>query len=261
MQTLSFRYFGRVGHFMRAEMNASALSYPVPPRTALLGMLGAILGLPKDCSSTELSDAQIGLRIQGGMPLRHYHKANVRKRNGIIKAVSVKLKPAKSGTTWDESDASGRGAASQVTQEWLMNPDFEVFVGSFERRSWFADLVARFDGEVPRCHFTPCLGTAWMTAQLRKKHLADAVPMPEIEHAVETICRTDQADPPSLRRLLEIKYDDGSSPAVQEIRLPRIVTEDRIFSQADYFMEMNGRTIPLKTSHAWQFENRVITFL
>ena len=29
MQTLAFRYFGRVGHFMRAEMNASALSYPV----------------------------------------------------------------------------------------------------------------------------------------------------------------------------------------------------------------------------------------
>ena len=45
MRVVRFRYQGRVGHFLRAEMNASALSYPVPPRTALLGLVGNILGL------------------------------------------------------------------------------------------------------------------------------------------------------------------------------------------------------------------------
>ena len=100
-----------------------------------------------------------------------------------------------------------------------------------------------------------------MIAQLTKLHLADAVQMAETEHAVDTISRTDQAAPPSLRRLLELKYDDGSSPAAQEIRLPRDVTEDRIFSHADYFMEMNGRAVPLKTGNAWKFNDQVITFL
>ena len=110
MLTLSFRYFGRVGHFMRAEMNASALSYPVPPRTALLGLLGAVLGMSKDAVSTELVDAAVGLRIRETMPVRHYHKANVRKRTGIINPISVRLKPAKSGTVWDETSDWGRGA-------------------------------------------------------------------------------------------------------------------------------------------------------
>ena len=41
MRVVRFRYQGRVGHFLRAEMNASALSYPVPPRTALLGLWSA----------------------------------------------------------------------------------------------------------------------------------------------------------------------------------------------------------------------------
>ena len=261
MQTLSFRYFGRVGHFMRAEMNASALSYPVPPRTALLGLLGAILGMAKDAVSTELGDAAVGLRIRESMPVRHYHKANVRKRTGIINPISVRLKPAKSGTVWDETSDWGRGAASQVTQEWLLNPDFDVFVASSQGRHWFDDLVTRFQTDIPACHFTPCLGTAWMIARLEKQHLAEAAELPESEHAIETLCRTDQATPPSLKRLMELRYDDGGSPAVQEIRLPRDVTADRIFSHADYFMEMNGRAVPLHSGHAWQFGERVITFL
>lgn len=261
MQTLAFRYFGRVGHFMRAEMNASALSYPVPPRTVLLGLLGAILGLPKDAVPGELADAAVGVRIRDSMPVRHYHKANVRKRTGIINPISIRLKPAKSGTAWDESSDWGRGAASQVTQEWLLNPDFEVFVGSKEGRQWFDNLVTRFRAEIPACHFTPCMGTAWMIARLEKQHVAEAIPLPEGEHAIETLCRTDQAMPPSLKRLMELRYDDGDSPAVQEIRLPCNVTADRVFSHADYFMEMNGRAVPLKTGHAWRYRNRVITFL
>lgn len=261
MQTLSFRYFGRVGHFMRAEMNASALSYPVPPRTALLGLLGAILGMHKDAVSTELADAAIGLRIRESMPVRHYHKANVRKRTGIINPISIRLKPAKSGTVWDETSDWGRGAASQVTQEWLLNPDFEVFVASSEGRNWFDDLVTRFQTDIPACHFTPCLGTAWMIARLQTRHLAEAAPLPESEHEVETICRADEATPPSLKRLMDYRYADGDSPAVQEIRLPRDVTEDRIFSHADYLMEMNGRAVPLKTGNAWKFNDQVITFL
>ena len=175
MQTLAFRYFGRVGHFMRAEMNASALSYPVPPRTALLGLLGAILGLPKDAVSTVLADAAVGLRIRESMPVRHYHKANVRKRTGIINPISVRLKPAKSGTVWDETSDWGRGAASQVTQEWLLDPDFDVFVASSEHRQWFDDLTKRFQTDIPACHFTPCLGTAWMIARLEKQHIGAAI--------------------------------------------------------------------------------------
>ncbi len=100
-----------------------------------------------------------------------------------------------------------------------------------------------------------------MIARLQKQGLAEANPLPEGEHSIETLCRTDQTTPPSLRRLMELKYDNGDSPAVQEIRLPRDVTEDRVFSHADYFMEMDGREIPFHTSHAWQFGNRSITFL
>ena len=48
MELINFRLSGRFAHFLRAEASASALSYPVPPRTVILGILGAVLGLSKD---------------------------------------------------------------------------------------------------------------------------------------------------------------------------------------------------------------------
>ena len=89
MRLVRFRYSGRVGHFLRAEMNASALSYPVPPRTALLGLLGNILGLPKDEAPRRLGDAAIA--VGGAIPRRHYHRANVRKL--FLAALPVAIRP------------------------------------------------------------------------------------------------------------------------------------------------------------------------
>lgn len=259
MQTVCFRYFGRVAHFMRAEMNASALSYPVPPRTTLLGLLGAIMGIPKDIAQEELSDAMIGLRIRNGIPLRHYHKANIRKRNGIMNPVSIRLKAARADRALD--DPSGKGAASQVTQEWLINPDFEVFVASADSRPWLPILIQRLQVETVKSHFTPCMGPAWMIAQLELLHVENYSAREDGEHMVETLCRTDEAESPLLKRLMETKGGDGSSLAVQEVRMPRDVSTTRVFSHARYYMEMNGNAIPLRTHHAWSDGTRTITFL
>ena len=72
-----FEYAGRFGHFLRAEASVSALSYPVPPRTALLGMIGAVLGLEKDTPQVELKDALIA--VSGPVPATHWHRVKFRK--------------------------------------------------------------------------------------------------------------------------------------------------------------------------------------
>ena len=72
-----FEYAGRFGHFLRAEASVSALSYPVPPRTALLGMIGAVLGLEKDTPQVELKDALVA--VSGPIPETHWHRVKLRK--------------------------------------------------------------------------------------------------------------------------------------------------------------------------------------
>ncbi len=249
MRVLCFRYCGRVGHFLRAEMNASALSYPVPPRTALLGLLGAILGLSKDTASGVLADAQIG--VAGAVPNRHYHTANVRKRTGLTDILSPRLRPARSGEALP--DVTGGGAASQVVQEWLLKPKFLIYVGSADSQPWMNELCRRFDSPAVQTHFTPSLGLASMLAHLTRVDLAEAEPLDLGRHLASTLCRKSEGTLPSLKELEGLE--------VQELRMPRSVTEDRVFTQENYYLEMKGQPLPFETAGAWKFQNRVITFL
>ncbi|MCU0286678.1 MAG: CRISPR-associated protein Cas5, partial [Acidobacteria bacterium] len=45
---LCFKISGKFAHFRKFYTNASSLSYLIPPRTVIIGMLGSILQLPRD---------------------------------------------------------------------------------------------------------------------------------------------------------------------------------------------------------------------
>lgn len=45
---ICFKISGKFAHFRKFYTNSSSLSYLIPPRTVIIGMLGAILQLPKD---------------------------------------------------------------------------------------------------------------------------------------------------------------------------------------------------------------------
>jgi CRISPR-associated protein Cas5h len=248
MRLVRFRYQGRVGHFLRAEMNASALSYPVPPRTALLGLVGNILGLAKDDAPRALADAAIAVR--GKVPRRHYHRANVRKT--FPSALPLWIKPAK--TPDPSAEESGGGFVSQVVQEWLLDPDFVVYVGSHDPAGWIADLEARVGAG--KTHFTPCLGPAWMTARIGWEASGDGEPLPDAVYEVATVCPRSDENSLVLPRLAERR-----DHAVQEVRMPRDVTTDRVFVHANYYLEMHGRPIPIQTRNAWSFQEEAIIFL
>jgi CRISPR-associated protein Cas5h len=66
-KVLVFDVWGDYAHFRRFYTTTSPLTFPIPPRTALCGLIGAIIGLPKDNNeylqyfTTE--QAFIGLRL------------------------------------------------------------------------------------------------------------------------------------------------------------------------------------------------------
>src|SRR5215469_4369664 len=77
MNVVAFTFSAKFGHFLRAEANANGITYPFPPRTALLGLAGAVLGLKKDEPQLRLAEAN--LAVGGAPPQRFWHKTNVRK--------------------------------------------------------------------------------------------------------------------------------------------------------------------------------------
>lgn len=239
MQITVFEYRAKFGHFLRAEANASAPSYPIPPRTALLGLAGAILGLEKDAAQVVLAEAQFALA--GKIPATHWHKAKLRKDPPA--ALPWTVKAGQKG-----SDAPEK--ATLIRQEWLFQPRFTVYATMPESFTNEFDERLRFR----RWHFSPCMGLSEMLADLNWLGMFTARALPEGAHRINTIVPVAASQLDSVAVFQE-------RIAVRQMHLPREVTPERVFRHAAYFVEREGNPIPVHTAAAWQFENKVILFL
>tara|TARA_R110002050_G_scaffold163389_1_gene293381 strand:- start:13052 stop:13825 length:774 start_codon:yes stop_codon:yes gene_type:complete len=63
MEVISFDISGKIAHFRKYYTNNTALSFSIPPRTTIMGMLAAICGLPKDSYYELFSSGNIDIGI------------------------------------------------------------------------------------------------------------------------------------------------------------------------------------------------------
>lgn len=241
MKLIRFKLFGRIGHFLRAEAYASAPSYPVPPRTALLGLVGAILGLEKDQPQVALRDTEFA--VAGTMPPTHWHRAKLRKKPPQGLPWTIKQNQKTDKQTKPEH-------TGLVTQEWLVNPEYTVWVhlpeafhGQFEVR-----LRER------RWHFTPCMGLSEMLADLVFEETVTAQKLPMGIHEVGTVFPRELGD-------LNTDALYARELALLALRMPHAVTADRVFSHRAYYMERTARPVPVQTDDAYQAGQTIVAFL
>ncbi len=239
MQLTVFEFTARFGHFLRAEANASAPSYPVPPRTALLGLLGAILGLEKDAAQVALAEAQIALA--GKIPVTHWHTAKLRKDPPA--ALPWTVKAGQKGSDTPEK-------ATLIAQEWLFQPRFVVYAAL--PATYAAELDERLRRR--RWHFSPCMGLSEMLANLNWVGTFDARALPEAVYRIATVV-------PEAAAQLDSAGVFNNQLAVRHLRLPREVTPGRVFRHAAYFIERDGKPIPVRTNAAWEVEEKAIMFM
>lgn len=77
MEILSFDLVGKFAHFRKYYSNSTALSFTIPPRTTLIGMLAAILGKEKDSYYEEFSSDKIRITLAVKSPLKKsFHRLN-----------------------------------------------------------------------------------------------------------------------------------------------------------------------------------------
>lgn len=241
MNIIRFRIQGRFGHFLRAEANASAPTYPVPPRTALLGLLGAVLGLPKDAPQSQLESARIAL--SGPIPHTHWHKAKLRKDPPEALPSLVKRTQKLDKQTKPEK-------ATLIAQEWLMNPAFQVWAAL--AKPYHSELESRLRER--RWHFQPSLGLSELMADLAWEETSVARSLPDGLHHVCTVFPREAGD-------LDMDTIFKEQLVLHAMRMPRAVTPDRVFSHAAYYLERDARSVPLRTADAFKAGDAVIIFL
>ncbi len=243
MKTLvRFRLSGRFAHFLKAEAGVSALSYPVPTRTAIMGIIGAIMGLDKDSPQVLLEPADIALA--GRLPAVHWHTAKLRKDPPEGLPFQIKKTAAGNKKTKDEK-------ATLIKQEWLFNPQYTVWVSLPKQYSQkFAERLKE-----RRWYFQPCLGISEMSANVEYLETVKAEKLARGIYPVESVIRQSQVKEIDTARI----YADGI--ALHLLRMPRTVTKDRVFSHETYILEKNNSPVSVETDSAYQVGEKVLMFL
>ena len=232
-QMICFRLYGRLGHFLKAEAGASALSYMLPPRTAILGLMGAVLGFEKDTPQSELEPALIA--ISGKLPITTWHKAKFRKDPPESLPRIIKSNQKQEKITKPEE-------ATLIYQEWLFNPDYKIFVHVKEPH--FTSLVDRIRRR--KWHYQPCLGISEMPADIQLIDICSATSLPDGEYEIQSVI-------PQNNIKLNMENIFSSALTLHSIRMPYSLTVDRRFSHRDYFFERDAKPIPVRTENALRF--------
>ena len=239
MKVVVFSYGGRFAHFLRAEATANALTYPVPPRTVLLGLAGAILGMRKDSVQAVLADAKFA--IGGALPQRFWHKANMRKN--LPAQLPRSVKKSDKGTSKAEKN-------TRIPQEWLWKPNYRVWAAFPDsHHEEFADRIRD-----RRWHFCPCLGLSEMLADVEWVADQEASQLPRGNHEVSSAVELSAAS-------VDAQQANSNGLGVHRIRMPRDVTIERVFTHANYVLERNGLPVPVETKNAWQAGDQAIMFM
>jgi len=245
MNVIAFDYVARFGHFLRAEAGNSGITYPVPPRTVLLGLIGAVLGLEKDQVQQTLVDAEIA--VGGSVPRRFWHRTNVRKDPPRPLPRVFKLAKKKG----NESESSEKPEKNyRFSQEWLWRPCYRVWVSLPD--PFLHSFAERLKHR--RWHFSPCMGLSELLADLRFVDQFESLPAASGLHAIGSVVKQDAGT-------VEVAEACRRDLAIQHLRMPRCLTLDRVFAHTSYFVERDGKPIPLVTDQAWHVGQDNVVFL
>lgn len=79
-EIISFDIAGKLAHFRKYYANNTALSYFIPPRTSIMGMLAGMLGLPRDSYYQAMASDRIRIGVRVLCPIKKtFHRLNLLK--------------------------------------------------------------------------------------------------------------------------------------------------------------------------------------
>lgn len=77
MKIIAFDISGKMAHFRKYYANNTALSYTIPPRTTLMGLLAAMLGRERDSYYSDLASDRLRIGVRVLSPVKKtFHRLN-----------------------------------------------------------------------------------------------------------------------------------------------------------------------------------------
>lgn len=224
MRTLVFDVAGEYGLFKKPYSPMSPVSYPLPPPPAVLGMLGALLGIDKDAYHQYFGWERVRVAVALGAPVRTFRAA-------------PNLLQTKDGTDSYFRPRAGQNTHTQVPCVFLREPRFRLFVAGLDSRVADALTEALQSGQ---SHYTVTLGLANCLADLTWVGDGERQTLAAGEYAVNTAV--------ALMDGVSVQYEAGRR--YQRLRLPAVMDAERVVHRyQEIVLAEDGEPIRVTVPH------------
>jgi len=226
-QFVVFEVASDIAHFRRQYAITTALTYVLPPRTALSGLVGAIIGLPKDQSLQHFTDEHAIFGVQILEPIRTGH-------------VSINLLDTKGSPDFRPKRINPHTA---MRYEIVRSPRYRIIFGHDTLGERLADMLRQGES-----HYTPCLGLAWMIAWLDGAQVLSGEHMSGNQEYQSSSSLVRVSD---LQSGTDVQWNSDS--VYQRIRMPAEMQPDRrVTRYEEYIIETTGRSVDARLKSYWK---------
>ena len=244
-EILIFDISSEYGHFRKYNTTTSPLTYSIPTRTAIAGVLGAILGMER-----EIRD---GVYPEGVIPVQEFFsKQNsdiaVQIINPVKKEnVGINLINTGSRESFYNLTKAGR---TQIEFELLKDLKYRIFVSLIENSDVFHDLVERI--KIKNHHFSPYLGLAQFTASIDFVEKTQGVLLENSKKEYIEIITAVNLSKIEDENPVEFDYSAMYSANNMPIEMNR---NREVQEYSEVLIEKNGQTIKTKVKNYYKIES------
>ena len=223
-----FNVAADIAHFRRQYAITTALTYAIPPRTTLCGLVGAVLGLPKNESLVNFGDQYAIFGLQIVRPVRTGH-------------VSINLVQTKDNKLFR---LKGENPRTAMRYEVIREPRFRIIFSHPTLGARLAEVLHNKE-----TMYTPCLGLAWMIAWFEEECWVESG-----ELVLD--------DTGTQRFLSPVPSDDIQGEILwnvnglyQRVRMPSEMQPDRRVTRYEsYIIDTTGQAIETSLKRYWRLD-------
>jgi CRISPR-associated protein Cas5h len=221
MKGVVFDIEGRFAHFRKFYTNSSSLSYSLPPRTTVEGLIASFLGYERDSYYVKMSSEKLHIAVKKNLPTR-----SITQTLNYIKAISV-------------SKINAPDEHTQIPFEVITGCDDEYKVSYRVYAASDEDYMDELQDRLVQNKFVypPSLGTVFFQGSVENVRLCEI--FPEEKDGYVKISSAISAE-----EIEEIKF--GEYQLVKE-RMPRDFGTDRqVKKSGSYIFDQRGKKLEVK---------------
>lgn len=234
MKTLILDIWGDYGHFKVPYTTTSPLTFPIPPKTALYGMIGAVFGYAKDEYCQRLNQDRWQFGIQIVRPIKKTHISE-----NLLHTKNVK---------WFARMDPEKPPHSPTRIEFLKDPGFRLFIqcGNTAELERLAHILQdRSNVYTLSLGLSECLLTYNFRGTIDTRQISETDEWMKLDSVLPLNLIKNRED-------IQLFQPEGT---YQRIHIPLELSSSRVLLASEYFLiEAGGKPISIRNLSFLQLE-------